>query len=64
MSDQRLLGSAAAAKYLDMSTRTLSRRRNSGLIAAKCDGGTVKYDVRELDRYAESLDDYEPAGSR
>lgn len=60
MADQRLLGTAAAAKYLDMSTRKLSRLTNSGAIAAKRDVGQVKYDVRELDRYADGLADYEP----
>lgn len=60
MADQRLLGTAAAAKYLDMSTRKLFDLTKYGSIAAKRDGRHVKYDVRELDRYADSLNDYEP----
>jgi hypothetical protein len=60
MTDQRLLGTAAAAKYLDMSTRRLFDLTKYGAIAAKRDGRRVKYDVRELDRYADSLSDYEP----
>lgn len=60
MADQRLFGTAAAAKYLDMSTRKLARITKYGKIAAKRDGRMVKYDVSELDRYIDSLDDYEP----
>jgi hypothetical protein len=60
VTDQRLLGTAAAAKYLDMSTRRLFDLTKYGSIAAKRDGRMIKYDIRELDRYADSLDDYEP----
>lgn len=53
-------GVAAAAQYLDMSTRRIYDLTQHGDLTAKQDGRRPKYSRQELDRYANSLPELEP----
>lgn len=57
---RRLLSRRDAAEYLAMSERRLDEITKAGELAAKRDNRSVKYDIEELDRWADSLPSYEP----
>ena len=49
-----------AAKYLDISERTLDELIKAGHIAAKRFGRSVKIETSELNRFIDDLPSYEP----
>mgnify|MGYP000970362303 CR=1 FL=1 len=56
----RLMDEATAAAYLGVSASTLNRIKNERHLVQKKVRGLLRYDIRDLDVYADGLDDAEP----
>ena len=55
----RLMSREVAAAYLNIGARTLDRLQADHKVIPKDVGGGKRFDIRELDRYVDSLPDWE-----
>ena len=60
MTTKLLFDKAAAAEALSTSERRIDELRRSGELNAVQDGREYKFTAAELQRYVDSLDEYEP----
>ncbi len=62
--NQRLFSPKAASRYLDVHPQTLKKITDEGQLQAKWMRNRKVYLLEELDRYIESLEDYNPSRAR